>query len=121
MQQNFRLPGTIDLDGTSFSDLPNGFAGLAAVPAFGLFQIIASIGYWELVGWKQVEGSTPGDFGIPYVSSVKSEADKEKKRAIELNNGRAAMMGLLAIMIHEKLDGHPYIINDILGLSYKFN
>ena len=40
--------------GHKFSDLPNGFAGLAAVPAFGLVQIILSIGWWELKGWKQV-------------------------------------------------------------------
>eukprot|EP01035_Chromulina_nebulosa_P009807 gene9807-13229_t len=30
-------------------------------------------------------------------------------------------MGLLAILIHEQIDGHPYIINDILGLSYKID
>ena len=34
---------------------------------------------------------------------------------------RAAQMGLLAIMIHEQLDGHPYVINDLLGLPYTFN
>lgn len=34
---------------------------------------------------------------------------------------RAAQMGLLALLIHEQIDGHPYVINDILGLSYKFN
>jgi hypothetical protein len=121
VQQNYRFPGFIDLEGHTFADLPNGFGGLAAVPVFGLVQIFLSIGWWELKGWKQVEGSTPGDFGIPYVSSVKTEAQKAQKRAIELNNGRAAQMGLLAIMIHEKIDGHPYIINDILGLPYSFN
>ncbi len=26
-----------------------------------------------------------------------------KKRAIELNNGRAAQMGILGLMVHEKL------------------
>eukprot|EP01041_Mallomonas_annulata_P009677 gene9677-biopygen4637 len=120
VQQNYRLPGSIDLDGTQFSDLPNGFAGLAAVPALGLFQIIASIGYWELKVWKQVEGSTPGDFGIPYVQGVVTDADKAKKRAIELNNGRAAMMGLLALMVHEQINHKPYVINDLLGLPYTF-
>mmetsp|Transcript_2889 Transcript_2889/g.3050 ORF Transcript_2889/g.3050 Transcript_2889/m.3050 type:complete len:203 (-) Transcript_2889:169-777(-) len=120
VQQNYRFPGSIDLDGTSFSDLPNGFAGLAAVPAFGLFQIIASIGWWELKGWKQVEGSTPGDFGIPYLNGIDSEEDRRKKRMIELNNGRAAMMGLLALLIHEQINHRPYVINDILGLPYDF-
>ena len=32
-----------------------------------------------------------------------SEADKLKKRSIELNNGRAAQMGILALMVHEQL------------------
>lgn len=31
------------------------------------------------------------------------ESTKLSKRAIELNNGRAAQMGLLALMVHEKL------------------
>ena len=31
------------------------------------------------------------------------EGTKLSKRAIELNNGRAAMMGILALMVHEKL------------------
>lgn len=116
----YRWPGFIDLEGHTFAELPNGFAGLAAVPPLGLAQIILSIGWWELKGWKQVEGSTPGDFGIKFLDYIESEEEQEKKRAIELNNGRAAMMGILAIMVHEKIDGHPYIINDILGIPYNF-
>ena len=50
-----------------------------------------------------------------------SDETKLRKRAIELNNGRAAQMGILALMVHEKLDGHPYIINDLLGAPYTWN
>ena len=32
-----------------------------------------------------------------------SDETKLKKRGIELNNGRAAMMGILGLMVHEKL------------------
>jgi hypothetical protein len=69
----------------------------------------------------QVEGSTPGDFGIPYLPKYNTEEKQTEIRAKELNNGRAAQMGLLAIMIHECIDGRPYIINDLLGFSYSFN
>lgn len=116
-----RFPGYIDLEGHKFTDIPNGLAGLAAVPALGLVQIVLSIGWWDLKGWKQVEGSTPGDFGIPYVKSVKTEEQKAQKRAIELNNGRAAQMGILGLIIHEKLNNDPYVINSLLGFPVHFN
>ena len=67
-----------------------------------------------LKGWKQVEGCTPGDFGIPY-------EDKAVLRAKELNQGRAAQMGILALMVHEGINNKPYIINDILGVALPFN
>jgi hypothetical protein len=30
-------------------------------------------------------------------------------------------MGILALMVHEKLDNNPYIINSLLGAPVKFN
>jgi len=45
----------------------------------------------------------------------------DRKIAIELNNGRAAMMGIFALVIHEKLDNNPYIINSLLGYPVPFN
>jgi hypothetical protein len=49
------------------------------------------------------------------------QATIDKKLAIELNNGRAAQMGILALMVHEKLDNNPYIINSLLGYPVPFN
>jgi hypothetical protein len=52
------------------------------------------------------------------------EWDVEKqinKATIELNNGRAAQMGILGLMVHEKLDNNPYIINSLLGAPVAFN
>ena len=45
----------------------------------------------------------------------------DRRKAVELNNGRAAQMGILALMVHEKLDNNPYIINDLLGSPVPFN
>jgi hypothetical protein len=119
--QNFaRLPGNIDLDGHTFSSVPNGlgaFFGPNAIPLLGLAQIFLSIGWWDLKGWKQVPGSTPGDFGIPYIKSAQTEEQKAEYRAKELNNGRAAQMGILALMVHEMLNGQPYV----LGFPTTFN
>jgi len=50
-----------------------------------------------------------------------SEAVQNKKRAVELNNGRAAQMGILGLMVHEKLDNNPYILNSMLGAPVAFN
>jgi hypothetical protein len=92
-----------------------------AFPAFGLLQMFLSIGWWELKVWEQQEGSTPGDFGIPYVDFYNTPEKQEAARAKELNNGRAAQMGILALMVHEKLDNNPYMINSLLGAPVTFN
>ena len=75
---------------------------------------------------KNVEGSFPGDLtnvGNTFGSSwdAMSEETQASKRAIELNNGRAAQMGILALMVHEELNNKPYVINDLLGAGYTFN
>ena len=42
-------------------------------------------------------------------------AVKAEKVSKEINNGRAAMMGIAGLMIHEFIDGKPYILNEYLG------
>lgn len=85
----------------------------------GLAQIVAFVGFLELFIMKQKEGSFPGDMSLinPFEKQWEAfdEETKLKKRAIELNNGRAAMMGIFALVVHEIISNQPYIINDILG------
>jgi len=114
-----RLAGDIDFSGTSFASIKVGIAGLSDIPTAGLLQIIAFIGFLELNVMKDVKGTGefPGDFrnGFDFGWDKYTEEEKMKKRAIELNNGRAAQMGILGLMVHEQLGQDPYVINSLLG------
>ena len=100
------LPGDISTDGTKFSDLGSGWDASFAVPVAGALQVLAFCGFLELAGWKQDEGSFPGDFsasGFPVgFVGASDEAIQLDYRAKELNQGRAAQMGMLALMVHDK-------------------
>jgi hypothetical protein len=107
-EAGFRLPGDINYSGLAFSDVPNGFDAISTIGSAGIAQIVLFIGFLELAIMKDVtgEGEFPGDFrngAIDFGWDTFDEATKLQKRAIELNNGRAAQMGLLALMVHEKL------------------
>ena len=104
-----RLPGLISYSGTKFADIPSGFDAIGAIPQIGLAQIIGFIGFLELSVMKSIPGTGNefvGDFRNGYIDfgwDLLSEEAKLNKRAIELNQGRAAQMGLLGLMVHEKL------------------
>merc|ERR1719316_722512 len=113
-----RFGGDIDLHGTSFSDIPSGFAGLAAVPPFGLVQMFFAVGFLELFVMKDVTGEAEfvGDFRNGYIDfgwDNFSPEEKFQKRAIELNNGRAAMLGIFGLMVHEQLGGSLPIVGEM--------
>lgn len=110
-----RLPGDISFDGTKFSDIPAGWDGSFAVPIAGALQVLAFCGLLELAGWKQDESSFPGDFSaspfpVGFLGNP-SEEEKLELRAKELNQGRAAQMGMLALMVHDKLGN----VDDLLA------
>jgi len=111
-----RLPGEIAY-GLPFASVKTGLAALSDIPAAGIAQIIAFIGLIE-VGYAARKDD------IEAAQLKASGWDQEtinKKLAIELNNGRAAQMGILALMVHEKLNNDPYIINTLLGAPVAFN
>mmetsp|Transcript_58832 Transcript_58832/g.175047 ORF Transcript_58832/g.175047 Transcript_58832/m.175047 type:complete len:222 (-) Transcript_58832:139-804(-) len=110
----FHLGGNIDFEGHSFDSYPNGLAavfGDDAIPTLGLIQIIGFVGFLELFVMKDsANGAEPGDFPgdfrngfIDFGWDIFDDRVKLVKRGIELNNGRAAMMGILGLMVHEKL------------------
>eukprot|EP00591_Stephanopyxis_turris_P002347 CAMPEP_0195511602 /NCGR_PEP_ID=MMETSP0794_2-20130614/3862_1 /TAXON_ID=515487 /ORGANISM="Stephanopyxis turris, Strain CCMP 815" /LENGTH=206 /DNA_ID=CAMNT_0040639237 /DNA_START=30 /DNA_END=650 /DNA_ORIENTATION=- len=118
------LPGSVNLAGDSFDSFPDGAAALFgpdAIPKEGLGQIILFIGLLELFVMKDVTGDAEfkGDFrngALDFGWDTFGPETKLRKRGIELNNGRAAMMGILGLMMHEQIDGNP-----VIGLFLEYN
>lgn len=107
-EAGIRFPGAISYSGLKFADIPAGFKALEAVPLGGMAQIIGFIFWAECIFMKDVNGTGdfPGDFrngAIDFGWDKLDAATKTKKRAIELNQGRAAQMGILGLMVHEQL------------------
>ncbi|CAM9170327.1 unnamed protein product [Heterosigma akashiwo] len=100
--------------------IPTGLAGLTALQGntlvifytIGLLEVGFLNRKDEIEAWCEKQMSTKYGWSEDFIN---------KKRAIELNNGRAAQMGILALMVHEMLDGNPYIINSLLGFPVDFN
>jgi len=116
------LPGNIDKAGHSFDSFPNGikaFFGDDSIPLLGFAQIFGFCGFLELAVMKDIEGKGNefvGDFrngSIDFGWDNFDEDTKLQKRAIELNNGRAAMLGILGLMIHEELGGSLPIVGNM--------
>lgn len=102
IQEVARFPGAIDLDGTTFSSIPNGVGAIGAVSSFGWLQIVASVGYWELIGWEDRRGSDePGDFGTGYFGRSLQGDEKKEKLTKEIQNGRLAMLGIIELITHD--------------------
>ena len=117
-----RVPGNIDMSGTSFASIKTGIAGLKDIPTAGLIQIVAFIGFLEVFIMKDKgAGEFPGDLRNGMFAWKGTEEELMQKRAIELNNGRAAQMGILGLMVHEQLTGEPYVINALFGNPSNFN
>mmetsp|Transcript_32809 Transcript_32809/g.68410 ORF Transcript_32809/g.68410 Transcript_32809/m.68410 type:complete len:203 (-) Transcript_32809:272-880(-) len=97
-------------------EIPSGFAALTATPGMVWAQMIATWATMEAANrdQKDTEGVSPswtggefiGDFrngALDFGWDKQSDEWKMKKRAIELNQGRAAQMGILGLMVHDQL------------------
>ena len=111
-------------------DIPSGFAALDNLPGMVWAQLIATWTMMEAANqdqyaapWgfnKNALGDSPAEFkgdfrngALDFGWDKLSDDAKMRKRAIELNNGRAAQMGILGLMVHEKLGN----VADILPLA----
>jgi hypothetical protein len=94
--------------------VPAGFAALSAMPEQIKGQMVGAILLMEYAnGGFTLEGKDragtqefPGDFRngvLDFGWDKKDDAWKKNKRTIELNNGRAAMMGVSGLMLHETM------------------
>jgi len=93
-----------------FEDIPAGTLGSwAALPQAGWAQIVAVIAILDNSLFAQDPNRAPGDVvgdRIPWVRYEDPEVKFFKLNA-ERNNGRAAMMGIIGMMVHESLTGNP--------------
>jgi len=125
-----RFPGYLSLEkNIQFADMPGGpLASWAALPTAAWFQIILFISFCEVSLLKQDPDKEAGDVvpaGVPWArypdgydvwlgdGSTKQVGEEELvlgrtwKLNAERNNGRAAMMGMTGMLIHEALTGNP--------------
>merc|ERR1719491_132524 len=116
------FPGSLDLAGDyPFADVLKdgmGFPALANIPALGLAQIALFGGIAEVAAMPSTEytggpqdlpagfdgssGTIPG--GYPFVTQIEDPEERDRKLNIEIQNGRAAMLGVTGAMIHSCLD-----------------
>jgi hypothetical protein len=97
-------------------DIPSGFAALDNLPGMVWAQTVATWAMMEAA--NQDQGASPwgtggggmgefkGDFrngALDFGWDKQTDAWKKAKMTLELNQGRAAQMGILGLMVHEKL------------------
>ncbi|KAH8053483.1 chlorophyll A-B binding protein [Aureococcus anophagefferens] len=113
------FPGSITLDGSvQFSDIGYGFDAIENIPKFGLFQIVAFGFIAETAampatqytggpqnlpgGYDGSAGTIPG--GYPFTNQIEDPTARQRALTCELQNGRAAMLGVTGAMLHSQLD-----------------
>lgn len=104
-----RLPG--------LEDVPCGWAAITSgdLPFEVSGQFFATLIFMEIFNRPNPidAGDFPGDFRNGFIDfgwDKQSDEWKKRKRTIELNNGRAAQMGILGLMFHDALGN----VSDIL-------
>merc|ERR1719320_1335644 len=104
-----KLPGYLSPSAElKFEDIPNGLSAISKVPAAGWVQIIAYFGFCEFSGgFDDYKTGTPGDYGFKVLTSD-DPAEKDKKLAAELANGRLAMVATIGMFFQDGLTGSAW-------------
>merc|ERR1719482_2036895 len=98
------LPGMISpSNNLAFSDISDGFTGIFEVPTLGLLQILLVAGFIEGGIWPASDYS--GDYGTGYLGQTLEGEELKFKLDMELNQGRAAMLGIFGAMVQEGIQG----------------
>merc|ERR1719330_1301966 len=119
---DIEFPGYLSKElGIRFSDVPNGMNGLFAVPLAGLSQIVFAVGVVELAIWpaSNYSGDYGTGYGRPFVPNVLEGDELKYKLDMEINQGRAAMLGIIGAMVGEAVTGQTLaeqIASNNLGL-----
>ena len=97
------------------NEVKTGLAVFDTCPTSGLAFTFLTIGAIEL-GFASIKEELED-----YCTNTYPDIASDRRKAVELSNGRAAQMGILGLMVHEKLDNNPYVINSLLGAPVAFN
>merc|ERR1712100_537019 len=104
-----KLPGYLSPSaGLKFADVPNGLGAISKVPSAGWLQIIAYCAFCE-TSQDQSAGTkaAAGDFDFKVLTSA-DPAEKQKKLAAEIANGRLAMMAIIGMFFQDGLTGSAW-------------
>jgi len=116
------FPGSLDASGKyPFADVLKdgmGFQALANIPPAGIAQIVLFAGVAEAAAIPAIQYTggpqdLPGGYdggvpfvpgGYPFATQIEDPEERDRKLNIEIQNGRAAMLGVTGAMIHSCLD-----------------
>lgn len=110
------FPG--DFEGVAYADIPPGLAAFDVMPVGLQADIWGTVFFLECF-MRQVPGENNefvGDYRNGWLDfgwSKLTDVQQMSKRAIELNNGRAAMMGITGLIVHELMHTNMPIIGQL--------
>merc|ERR1719189_3109408 len=90
----------------TFESIPNGLGAISKVPALGWGQIVLYCAAVEAAGANN-RGDGPGEFGWKVLTSS-DPAEKTKKLAAEIANGRLAMVAIIGMFFQDGLTGSAW-------------